>query len=37
MRKEYGILDYRSQVERVTEGYMNALATAEWPQPMAEN
>jgi capsular polysaccharide biosynthesis protein len=27
MRKEYGILDYRSQVERVTEGYMNALAS----------
>ncbi len=26
MRKEYGILDYSSQVERVTEGYMNALA-----------
>jgi capsular polysaccharide biosynthesis protein len=27
MRKEYGILDYKSQVERVTEGYMNALAS----------
>ncbi|RIH65671.1 hypothetical protein D1164_08410 [Mariniphaga sediminis] len=27
MRKEYGILDYESQVERVTEGYMNALAS----------
>ncbi len=27
VRKEFGILDYRSQVERVTEGYMNALAT----------
>jgi capsular polysaccharide biosynthesis protein len=27
LRKEYGILDYRSQVERVTEGYMNALAS----------
>lgn len=26
MRKEYGILDYRSQVERVTEGYVTALA-----------
>lgn len=26
MRKEYGILDYRSQVERVTEGYVAALA-----------
>lgn len=27
IRKEYGILDYNSQVERVTEGYMNALAS----------
>jgi capsular polysaccharide biosynthesis protein len=27
VRKEYGILDYGSQVERVTEGYMNALAS----------
>jgi capsular polysaccharide biosynthesis protein len=27
VRKEYGILDYTSQVERVTEGYMNALAS----------
>lgn len=27
MRKEYGILDFKSQVERVTEGYMNALAS----------
>jgi capsular polysaccharide biosynthesis protein len=27
MRKEYGILNYESQVERVTEGYMNALAS----------
>jgi capsular polysaccharide biosynthesis protein len=27
LRKEYGILDYGSQVERVTEGYMNALAS----------
>lgn len=27
IRKEYGILDYRTQVERVTEGYMNALAS----------
>lgn len=26
MRKEYGILDYLSQVERVTEGYVAALA-----------
>ncbi len=26
MRKEYGILDYLSQVERVTEGYVTALA-----------
>ncbi|MFW6289746.1 MAG: Wzz/FepE/Etk N-terminal domain-containing protein [Mariniphaga sp.] len=26
IRKEYGILDYTAQVERVTEGYMNALA-----------
>lgn len=27
IRKTYGILDYRLQVERVTEGYMNALAS----------
>ncbi len=27
MRKEYGILDYQTQAERVTEGYMNALAS----------
>ena len=27
VRKEYGILDYKSQVEKVTEGYMNALAS----------
>ena len=27
VRKEYGILDSRRQVERVTEGYMNALAS----------
>jgi capsular polysaccharide biosynthesis protein len=26
IRKEYGILDYKSQVEKVTEGYMIALA-----------
>jgi capsule polysaccharide export protein KpsE/RkpR len=26
VRKEYGILDFKSQVEKVTEGYMNALA-----------
>jgi capsular polysaccharide biosynthesis protein len=26
VRKEYGILDYKSQVEKVTEGYMNSLA-----------
>ena len=27
IRKNYGILDYRTQAERVTEGYMTALAT----------
>ena len=27
VRKEYGILDYKSQVEKVTEGYVNALAS----------
>lgn len=27
IRKEYGILDFKSQVEKVTEGYMNALAS----------
>src|SRR5690606_17368658 len=27
VRKEYGILDFKSQVEKVTEGYMNALAS----------
>ena len=27
IRKEYRILDYNTQVERVTEGYMNALAS----------
>ncbi|SHI92904.1 Chain length determinant protein [Tangfeifania diversioriginum] len=27
VRKEYGILDYKSQVEKVTEGYMEALAS----------
>ncbi len=26
VRSEYGILDYKSQAERVTEGYMNALS-----------
>ncbi|WP_073002466.1 Wzz/FepE/Etk N-terminal domain-containing protein [Mariniphaga anaerophila] len=26
IQKEYGILDFKSQAERVTEGYMNALA-----------
>ena len=26
IRKDYGILDYKTQAERVTEGYMNALA-----------
>lgn len=34
IRKEYGILDYRTQVERVTEGYMNALPMAECPLQM---
>jgi capsular polysaccharide biosynthesis protein len=27
LRKEFGILDYESQVEKVTEGYMKALAS----------
>lgn len=36
IRKEYGILDYRTQVERVTEGYMNALANGRMSTPDAK-
>lgn len=33
MRKDYGILDYQTQAERVTEGYMKALASGRSSTP----
>jgi len=35
IRKEYGILDFKTQAEKVTEGYMNALATGRASAPDA--
>ena len=36
VRKEYGILDFKRQVEKVTEGYMNALASGRASSPDAK-
>jgi capsular polysaccharide biosynthesis protein len=36
VRKEYGILDFKRQVEKVTEGYMNALASGRASTPDAK-
>lgn len=36
VRKEYGILDFNRQVEKVTEGYMNALTSGRASSPDAK-
>lgn len=36
VRKEYGILDYNSQVPEITRGYMNALSTGRGSTPDAK-